>query len=100
MTFEKSAITERKIGRVRRLSAASKGFGGRASGRKSSEVQLNKAGLQRFFVFLKPQCETFEAISKMLAFIFHGSGSHSLEAHSSDIGSDIVTSGELATLRV
>lgn len=100
MTFEKSAIKERKIGRVRRLSAASKGSGGRASGRKSSEVQLNKAGLQRFFVFLKPQCETFEAISKMLAFISHGAGSHSLEAHSSDIGSDIVTSRELATLRV
>ena len=51
-------------------------------------------------MFLKPQCETFEAISKTLPFIFHGSGSHSLEAHSSDIGSDIVTSGELATLRV
>lgn len=87
------------------MSAASKGFGGRASGRKSSEVQLNKAGLQRFFVFLKPQCETFDAISKTLPFISHGSGSHSLEAHSleahsSDIGSDIVTSGELATLRV
>ena len=96
MTFEKSAITGWRDGRIRRLSAASNGVGGRVPGRKGSEVELNKAGLQRFFVFLKPQRETFEAISKMLAFRFHGSGSHSLEAHSSDI----VTSGELATLMV
>ena len=82
------------------MSAASKGFEGRVHGRKGSEVQLNKAGHQRFFVFLKPQRDAFNAISKILVFISHSSGSHSLEAHSSDIGSDIVTSGELATLMV